>query len=106
MRNLILILGDQLDHTSAAFDDFDADNDVTWMAEVDEEINHVWCHKLRVALFLSAMRHFRDELRKKDRSVEYHELQKQPSKDRGRSFAEILRKDVRRLKPNSDGIRG
>jgi len=76
MRNLILILGDQLDHTSAAFDDFDADNDVTWMAEVDEETTHVWSHKLRVALFLSAMRHFRDELRKKDRTVEYHELQK------------------------------
>ena len=99
MRNLILILGDQLDHTSAAFEDFDADNDVTWMAEVEEETTHVWCHKLRVALFLSAMRHFRDELRKKDRTVEYHELQKQPSKDRGRSFGEILRKDVKRLKP-------
>ena len=34
MRNLILVLGDQLDHTSAAFDGFDSQNDVVWMAEV------------------------------------------------------------------------
>ena len=99
MRNLILVLGDQLDHTSAAVDDFNPDSDIVWMAEVDEEMTHVWCHKLRIALFLSAMRHFRDEVRKKGRTVEYHELQKQAAKDRGQSFAEILRKDVKRLKP-------
>ena len=46
MRNLILVLGDQLDHTSAAFDGFDSENDVVWMAEVEEEAAHVWCHKL------------------------------------------------------------
>ena len=50
MRNLILVLGDQLDHASAAFDGFDSKNDVIWMAEVEEETTHVWCHKLRIAL--------------------------------------------------------
>lgn len=99
MRNLVLILGDQLDHKSAAFDDFDTDTDAVWIAEVAEENTHVWCHKLRIAYFLSAMRHFRDELTKKDRRVEYHELHHQPSKDRGRSFAEVLTKDVKKLKP-------
>lgn len=99
MRNLILVLGDQLDHTSAAFDDFDPENDVVWMAEVEEETTHVWCHKLRIATFLSAMRHFRDELRETGRSVTYHELHTQPSKDRGKSFGEILRLDIKRLKP-------
>lgn len=99
MRNLVIVLGDQLDHSSAASDDFDAHNDAFWMAEVDEETTHVWCHQLRIALFLSAMRHFRDELREKGRTVKYHELQKQPSKDRGQSFAEILHKDIKRLKP-------
>ena len=69
MLNLILVLGDQLDHTSAAFDDFNPDSDVVWMAEVDEETTHVWCHKLRIALFLSAMRHFRDEVRNNGRTV-------------------------------------
>ena len=49
MRNLILVLGDQLDHASAAFDGFDSENDVVWMAEVEEETTHVWSHKLRIA---------------------------------------------------------
>lgn len=62
MRNLILILGDQLDATSAVFDGFDARRDAVWMAEVSEEANHVWSHKARIVLFLSAMRHFRDHL--------------------------------------------
>ena len=99
MRNLVLVLGDQLDHSSSAFDDFDADCDVVWMAEVDEETTHVWCHKLRIALFLSAMRHFRDELAKKNRTVEYHEMRPNLSQDRGASFGEILAKDIKRLKP-------
>ena len=99
MRNLILVLGDQLDQTSAAFDDIDASDDVVWMAEVEEEATHVWCHKLRIALFLSAMRHFRDELTKAKRAVQYHELQVQPAKECGRTFGEILRADVKRLKP-------
>ena len=99
MRNLVLVLGDQLDHNSAAFEDFDSDIDSVWLAEVAEENTHVWCHKLRIAYFLSAMRHFRDELTKKHRRVEYHELRQQPSKDRGKSFAEVLSKDVKKLKP-------
>ena len=36
-RNLILVLGDQLDPDSAAFDGFDPKRDVVWMAEVAEE---------------------------------------------------------------------
>jgi deoxyribodipyrimidine photolyase-related protein len=97
---LILVLGDQLDQTSAAFDDIDAmTTDVVWMAEVEDEATHVWCHKLRIALFLSAMRHFRDELTKAKRAVQYHELQVQPAKECGRTFGEILRADVKRLKP-------
>ncbi len=34
VRNLILVLGDQLDLASAAFDGFDAKQDAVWMAEV------------------------------------------------------------------------
>jgi len=67
------------------------------MAEVQEETTHVWCHKLRIAYFLSAMRHFREELRKKKYPVEYHELQVWPRKDRGTSFTEILEQDIKRL---------
>ena len=99
VRNLVLVLGDQLDHKSAAFDGFDKSSDGVWMAETHEETTHVWCHKLRIALFLSAMRHFRDELTGDNFDLVYHELQPSAEVDRGSNFAEILAADVRRLKP-------
>ena len=99
LRRLVLVLGDQLDRRSAAFDDFDAGRDAVWMAEVDHEATHVPCHKLRLAIFFSAMRHFRDELRDRDIAVHYHELQEDRRKDSGRTFAEVLAADCHRLKP-------
>lgn len=57
-RNVILVLGDQLDLDAAAFDGFSPTEDLVLMAEVDEESRHVWSSKQRIALFLSAMRHF------------------------------------------------
>lgn len=99
IRNLVLILGDQLDATSAVFDDFDPARDHLWMAETAEEATHVWCHKLRLAFFFSAMRHFRDHQRQMGRTVHYHELTADPDQDRGQNFAEILRVDIRRLRP-------
>ncbi len=44
------------------------------MAEVAAESTHVPSHKARSALFLAAMRHFRDELRGHGFRVEYREL--------------------------------
>lgn len=67
IRHLTIVFGDQLDHQSAAFDGFDNDRDLVWMAEVKEESTHVPSHKARTALFLSAMRHFAEELRHRDR---------------------------------------
>jgi deoxyribodipyrimidine photolyase-related protein len=99
-RHLILILGDQLDHHAAVFDDFDPDSDALWMAENTEEATHVWCHKQRLAFFFSAMRHFRDEQREQGRIVHYHALGRRPSHDRGDDFGEILTKDVHRLHPD------
>jgi deoxyribodipyrimidine photolyase-related protein len=63
VRNLVLVLGDQLDAQSSALQGFDPAQDVVWMAEVREEATHVWSAKQRIAVFLSAMRHFADELR-------------------------------------------
>lgn len=99
MKNLVLVLGDQLDHQSAAFRGFDRSQDAVWMAEADQEITRVPSHKLRIAFFLSVMRHFRDQLQKKNRRVIYHELQRQAKHDRGSSFGEILTDDIRRLRP-------
>ena len=100
MRNLILVLGDQLDRRSAVFDGFDSDADSVWMAEVAFEATHVWCHQLRLVAFFAAMRHFRDELRQRGMTVHYHQLSRRPSQDRGSSFEEVLCKDVSRLRPD------
>ena len=74
MRNLIIVLGDQLNGDSAAFDGFDRNKDAVWMAEVAEESTHVWSHKARIALFLSAMRHFEQRLTQKGHCVYYRRL--------------------------------
>ncbi len=99
LRNLLLVLGDQLDPQSSGFDDFDPDCDAVWMAEVAEETRHVWCHKLRIAVFFAAMRHFRDELRQAGHTVHYTELPVDGRRDRGPDFASVLRADLRQLAP-------
>ena len=74
MRNLVLVLGDQLDPVSAAFDGFDPERDAVWMAEVAHESGKVWSSKPRTALFLSAMRHHREALKARGWKVFYREL--------------------------------
>lgn len=62
MRNLVLVLGDQLTRSSAAFDGFDRMRDAVWMAEVADESERTWSTLPRIAMFLAAMRHFGREL--------------------------------------------
>jgi deoxyribodipyrimidine photolyase-related protein len=57
-RNLILILGDQLNLDNPALEGFDAAQDHILIVECVAEATHVWSHKARIVLFLSAMRHF------------------------------------------------
>lgn len=57
-KRLILILGDQLDLHGPALQDFDAHTDRIIMIESANEAKYVWSHKAKIALFLSAMRHF------------------------------------------------
>lgn len=73
-RALVIVLGDQLDSASSAFDGFDAAVDAVWMAEVAEEATHVWSTKQRTAIFLTAMRHFAEGLRASGRQVHYTRL--------------------------------
>jgi deoxyribodipyrimidine photolyase-related protein len=77
LRHLILILGDQLDHESSAFEGFDPQQDAVLMIESREESTHVWSHKIRTALFLSAMRHFSQDLEKRGYAVIYRQLDKE-----------------------------
>ncbi len=95
MRNLVVVLGDQLDPAGSALEGFDAGRDALWMAEVAEESEHVWSHRARIALFLSAMRHFRDEQRAAGREVHYREL----GGHEARRLDEALAADLRRLEP-------
>ncbi|MGH9933011.1 MAG: cryptochrome/photolyase family protein [Pyrinomonadaceae bacterium] len=109
MRNLILILGDQLDADSSAFDGFDPKLDAIWMAEVAQESTKVWSAKTRIAVFLAAMRHFRDGLRKRGWKVHYHELTEESAFWRaadgsvnqasGETFSDALRESLARLMP-------
>ncbi len=96
LRELVLVLGDQLDPDAAAFDGFDADLDAVWMAEVAEESTHVWSSKPRTAMFLAAMRHFGLALQAAGRTLHYTRLD--ASDNRG-SLAAQLQADIERLQP-------
>ncbi|MEJ5298922.1 MAG: cryptochrome/photolyase family protein [Armatimonadota bacterium] len=96
MRNLVIVLGDQLDRGSSAFDGFDASRDAVWMAEVRGEGEYVWSHRARIVLFLSAMRHFRERLRGSDITVRYVELD---APGNSGSLGEELKKALSELQP-------
>lgn len=96
MRDLILVLGDQLDLDAAAFDGFDAACDAVWMAEVAEESTHVWSSKPRTVMFLAAMRHFAQALHAAGRPLHYTQLD-DPA-NRG-SLPAQLQADLERLCP-------
>ncbi len=67
------------------------------MAEVSEESTHVWSHKARIALFLSAMRHFRDELNKQRFKVNYRSLEEN---DNQGTLAQELKSSIEELDPD------
>ncbi|HAV62114.1 MAG TPA: cryptochrome/photolyase family protein, partial [Verrucomicrobiales bacterium] len=97
IRNLILVLGDQLDAESAAFDGFDGQHDAVWMAEVAGEATRVWSHRARIALFLSAMRHFRGTQRAQGRRILYQELTAKGGEPE--TFAKALATTLREHRP-------
>jgi len=99
IRNLVIVLGDQLDDQLSALDDFDADRDVVWMAENETEATHVWCHKKRLVLFFAAMRHYRDALQQRGFTVDYHALSTDKRHDSGGDFGDILSARIKALKP-------
>ena len=57
-KRLVLILGDQLDFHGTSLRGFDRETDEIFMIESSAESQYVWTHKAKIALFLSAMRHF------------------------------------------------
>ena len=68
---LRLILGDQLQHDSPQLAQLDPARDRVVMIEAPGEATHVWSHPARIALFLSAMRHYAAALRDRGIEVDY-----------------------------------
>lgn len=82
---LLLILGDQLNRDSVIFDDFSAETDQLLMAEVSGESTENLSSKQRTVAFLSAMRHFAEDLKTKKLPLHYYALQ-----DGLKTFGEAL----------------
>jgi deoxyribodipyrimidine photolyase-related protein len=88
-NNLVLILGDQLWLKSPALAFAESEGDHIVMIEAAEEANYIPQHKIRLAIFFSAMRHFRDELQERGYSVNYVALD--DPDNRGAIGAELKR---------------
>ncbi len=99
VKTLVLVLGDQLDLHAAAFDGFDPAHDAVWMAETHEESTHVWSSKQRIALFLSAMRHFAAALQAAGRPLHYTRLDDADAAGSGNSLGTQLQATLQALKP-------
>ncbi len=97
LRHLVLVLGDQLSHDSPALAGVDPACDRVLMIEARGEAALVWSHKARIALFLSAMRHFADELRGRGVPLDYLAL----DDDGEPSLLQRLAAQLRRLRPQA-----
>jgi deoxyribodipyrimidine photolyase-related protein len=100
IRNLVLILGDQLTLDSAALQNFDPAQDHVLMIEAPGECAQVWSHKARIALFLSAMRHFCNALHERRWPYTYSTLSDAKAL-KLLSFSELLAHYLRGLQPKN-----
>lgn len=74
MTTLRVVLGDQCSRGLSALAGIDPARDLVLMAEVRSECTYVKHHKQKIALVLSAMRHFADALRAEGLRVAYSRL--------------------------------
>ncbi|WP_341707797.1 cryptochrome/photolyase family protein [Halopseudomonas sp.] len=70
-RNLVLLLGDQLDVAISSLVDADPARDRILLIEADEEGRYVPHHPQKIVFILSAMRHFAETLRAEGFAVDY-----------------------------------
>ena len=71
IRNLVLVLGDQLSPAISSLSKSDRKKDRVLMVEVMEEATYVKHHKKKIAFIFSAMRHFAKALRRAGWKVDY-----------------------------------
>jgi len=74
MSVLRVVLGDQCSRSLSSLADLDAEHDVVLMTEVMGECTYVPHHPQKIALILSAMRHFAEALRARGVNVDYVRL--------------------------------
>lgn len=75
IRNLILLLGDQLSLSMSSLSGADPHSDVVLMCEVMEEATYVSHHRMKLAFVFSAMRHFAEEVREAGFRLVYTRLE-------------------------------
>ncbi|HHQ69311.1 MAG TPA: cryptochrome/photolyase family protein [Halothiobacillaceae bacterium] len=98
-RRMIFIFGDQLNMDSAALTTADPKQDVVVMAEVAWEAQRVWSQQTRIVLFLAAMRHFADRLKKSGWQVDYHALSTEPHPDECPDLITAFSQAIQRHRP-------
>ncbi|MCY7280750.1 MAG: cryptochrome/photolyase family protein [Sphingomonas bacterium] len=98
MAILIPVLGDQLSHSLASLRDVDRSDAVVLLMEVSEETTYVRHHQRKIALILSAMRHFAQELRDAGWKVDYVHL---GDPDNSGNFTGEVMRAVGRHRPDS-----
>ena len=91
MKTLRFILGDQLSRSISALEGCDREHDIILMAEVSREATYVRHHKQKIALVLSAMRHFAEQLEDEGFNVDYVRLD---DKDNTGSFSGELKRAI------------
>tara|TARA_X000000950_G_scaffold108205_1_gene136309 strand:- start:17918 stop:19453 length:1536 start_codon:yes stop_codon:yes gene_type:complete len=96
IRNLILILGDQLTPDISSLKNADKDRDVILMCEVGDEACYVPHHKKKIAFLFSAMRHFAEELKDAGWTVRYVKLTDDSNSN---SFSGELTRATKELSP-------
>ncbi len=96
---LVLILGDQLTLKNPALVNFDRTCDRIVMIEAESEGREVWSHKARIALFLSAMRHFRNALHDQGMPCSYVQINDERYADQ--TFEERLTAQIAQYRPSS-----
>ncbi len=92
---LHLVLGDQLFDPRWLLQELDPARDLVFMSESRALATHFRYHKLKIVLFFSAMREYRDELRAQGLRVHYEELEAEG----GPSFWQRLEAAIQKHKP-------
>jgi deoxyribodipyrimidine photolyase-related protein len=78
MKDLVLVLGDQLSPGLSSLRQLRPGDADILMAEVTAETEYVWHHRKKIAFIFSAMRHFAGELRAAGRQVIYRAFDETP----------------------------